>query len=133
MTTAAIPTTPRCKVGDGLPRRPEMSNRVTAPSPARRAEEVLAMLTDTMRANADRLSGHKVVLFGCRARGDAKSRSDFGLGVIGDTPLPLEDFYAIEDKLDELQTLYRIDWVDFARASERFRTEALRSTKVLYE
>lgn len=130
--TAAIPATPRCKVVAELARRPEMSNRF-APSPASRAEEILAMLTDTMRTNANRLSGHKVVLFGSRARGNAKSRSDFDLGVIGATPLPLEDFYAIEDKLDELQTLYRIDWVDFARASERFRAEALRNVKVIYE
>lgn len=98
-----------------------------------REQEIRAMIVETMRANANRLSGHKVVLFGSRAQGNAKSRSDFDLGVVGETPLPLVDFFAIEDMLDDLPTLYRIDWVDFSRAGERFRTEALRKVEVIYE
>jgi len=91
------------------------------------------MIVDVLRANAERLRGRKVVLFGSRARGAAKPRSDFDLGVVGDTPLRLQDFYAIEDMLDELPTLYRIDWVDFGRANERFRAQALQEAEVLHE
>lgn len=98
-----------------------------------REQEIRAMLVETMRANTNRLGGHQVVLFGSRAQGKAKSRSDFDLGVIGDAPLPLEDFFAIQDMLDELPTLYRIDWVDFARVSERFRSQALQKVEVIYE
>lgn len=98
-----------------------------------REQEIRAMLVETMRANSNRLSGRQVVLFGSRAQGKAKSRSDFDLGVVGDTPLPLEDFFAIEDMLEELPTLFRIDWVDFARVSERFRTQALQNVEVIYE
>jgi predicted nucleotidyltransferase len=98
-----------------------------------REQEIRAMLVETMRANTNRLGGHKVVLYGSRAQGKAKSRSDFDLGVVGDTPLPLVDFFAIEDMLEELPTLYRIDWVDFARVSERFRTQALQKVEVIYE
>jgi predicted nucleotidyltransferase len=43
------------------------------------------------------LAGHQVVLFGSRARGDASDRSDFDLGVDGDTPLELDRFFAITD------------------------------------
>lgn len=98
-----------------------------------REQEIRAMLIATMRANTKRLGGHQVVLFGSRAQGNAKSRSDFDLGVVGNTPLPLEDFFAIQDMLDELPTLYRIDWVDFARVSERFRAQALKNIEVIYE
>lgn len=91
------------------------------------------MLIQIMRANTNRLGGRQVVLFGSRAQGKAKSRSDFDLGVVGDTPLPLVDFFAIEDMLDELPTLYRIDWVDLARVSERFRSQALQKMEVIYE
>lgn len=87
-----------------------------------REQEIRAMLIQVMRTNTNRLGGRQVVLFGSRAQGKAKSRSDFDLGVVGDTPLPLVDFFAIEDMLDELPTLYRIDWVDLARVSERFRS-----------
>lgn len=98
-----------------------------------RDQEIRAMIVATLRANAHRLGGHKVVLFGSRAQGNARSRSDFDLGVVGDTPLPLVDFFAIEDMLDALPTLYRIDWVDFARVGERFRTQALKKAEVIYE
>ena len=98
-----------------------------------RERQIRAMIVDVMRANAERLRGHKVVLFGSRASGTAKPRSDFDVGVVGDTPLPLEDFYAIEDMLDELPTLYRIDWVDFATVNERFRAQALDGAEVLHE
>lgn len=91
------------------------------------------MLVRTLQANAHRLGGRKVVLFGSRASGKARPRSDFDLGIVGDTPLPLEDFYAIEDSLDELPTLYRIDWVDFARVSESFRERAMDNAEVIYE
>jgi len=91
------------------------------------------MLVETMRANSNRLGKRQVVLFGSRAQGKAKPRSDFDLGVVGDTPLPLEDFFAIEDILENLPTLYRIDWVDLARVSERFRTQALQKVEVVYE
>ncbi len=98
-----------------------------------REQEIRAMLIQIMRANTNRLGGRQVVLFGSRAQGKAKSRSDFDLGVVGDTPLPLVDFFAIEDMLDELPTLYRIDWVDLARVSERFRSQALQKVEVIYE
>ena len=91
------------------------------------------MIIDTLHTNSDRLHGHKVVLFGSRARGGAKPRSDFDLGVVGDSPLSLEDFFALEDLLDELPTLYCIDWVDFSRAGDAFRARALQAVKVLYE
>jgi predicted nucleotidyltransferase len=74
-----------------------------------------------------------VVIFGSRARGDAKPRSDFDLGVVGNTPLPLTDFYALAEELDKLKTLYRFDWVDLVRASENFRQSALKNVVVIYE
>jgi predicted nucleotidyltransferase len=109
-----------------------MNNFNTQPLPTR-DQEIRTMIVETMRINASRLRGRKVVLFGSRAQGNAKSRSHFDLGVIGDTPLPLEDFFAIEDMLDELPILYRIDWVDFARVCEQFRAQALKKVELIHE
>jgi predicted nucleotidyltransferase len=91
------------------------------------------MVRDVLERSRDRLRGHRVVLFGSRARGDAGPRSDFDLGVDGDTALPLRDFYALSDALEELPTLYRFDWLDLARAGKAVRESALREGKVLYE
>lgn len=102
------------------------------PAVAREAE-VRQMLVETMHAAAERLGPRTVVLFGSRATGSAKDRSDFDLGVIGEEPMPFEDFYAIDDLIETLPTLYRIDWVDLTRASPKFRAAALEHADVLYE
>ena len=98
-----------------------------------REDEIRQMLREVCRDAQRRLAGHRVVVFGSRARGDAKPRSDFDVGVLGETPLPLEDFYALEELIENLPTLYRIDWVDLARASASFRHEAMADMQVIYE
>ncbi|KAF0162032.1 MAG: DNA polymerase beta domain-containing protein [Rhodocyclaceae bacterium] len=98
-----------------------------------REDEIQQMLQEIFSRARTRLAGHRVVIFGSRARGDARPRSDFDIGVIGESPLPLRDFYALADQIEDLPTLYRIDWVDFARTSEKFRRAALASMKVIYE
>lgn len=108
-----------------------MSETNTVPQTDREAE-IRNMIIQVMRAAALHLGNHKVVLFGSRATGRAKPRSDFDIGVIGDEPLPVEDFYAIEDQLDALPTLYRIDWVDLNRVGEHFHVSALRVAEVIH-
>jgi len=90
-------------------------------------EEIRKVCT---RMEAD-LRGYQVVLFGSRTTGAARDRSDFDVGVLGDTPLPLTTFYKMEDLFDEIPTLYRIDWVDLNRVSPEFRREALKQAEVL--
>ncbi|MEQ1591900.1 MAG: nucleotidyltransferase domain-containing protein [Thiobacillaceae bacterium] len=97
-----------------------------------REAEIKMLIAGVMHRNAGRLRGHKVFLFGSRATGDARSHSDFDIGVVGDEPLSLSDFYDIEDQLDELPTLYKIDWVDFNRVSPRFSERAARRIEVLH-
>jgi predicted nucleotidyltransferase len=100
-----------------------MSDRVT---------EVMNDIRAVLTASSDLLRGHRVVLFGSRAAGTARDRSDFDIGVDGDVALPLAAFYAIADKLESLRTLYRIDWVDLCRTSDVFRAEALKCSRTLY-
>lgn len=97
-----------------------------------RATEVLNDIRAVLTVSADLLRGHRVVLFGSRATGTSKDRSDFDIGVDGDAPLPLAAFYSIADKLESLRTLYRIDWVDLCRTSDAFRAEALKCSRILY-
>ena len=90
-----------------------------------RAEEILEMIRRVMSSHACELAGFRVLLFGSRAEETAHERSDFDIGVDGAGPCPLEVFYRIEDALDELPMLYRIDWVDLNNVSPDFQESAL--------
>lgn len=94
---------------------------------------VLDMICQCLKSVESDLRGYKIVLFGSRAVGRARPRSDFDIGVVGDHPMPLDVFYRIEDKLEALPTLYSIDWVDLSRASHAFRVKALAEASVIHE
>lgn len=98
-----------------------------------REEQIKSMIANVMRKFSPQLRGHKVVLFGSRASGKARLRSDFDVGVIGDKPLPVKVFYEIDDMLDSLPTLYRIDWVDLNNAAPTLRQRALDHAEVIYD
>ncbi len=82
---------------------------------------------------ASELRGYRVILFGSRATGRAGPRADFDLGVLGPAPLPLDTFLRVQDALEELPTLYTVDWVDLQRASPELRQSALARCRTLYE
>ena len=98
-----------------------------------REEAIKAILKAQLVKAAPMLRGHKVFLFGSRVTGTAKPHSDFDVGVYGETPLPVRDFFMIEDMFDALPTLFKIDWVDFNRASSKFRERAMKKIEILYE
>ncbi|MCX8086485.1 MAG: nucleotidyltransferase domain-containing protein [Rhodocyclaceae bacterium] len=89
------------------------------------------MIREVLGRHRARLAGRRVFLFGSRARGTARPRSDFDIGVIGEQALPLADFYAIADEFEALPTLYRIDWVDMNRVADEFRARAMQHTQAL--
>jgi predicted nucleotidyltransferase len=97
-----------------------------------REDQILTWIRQGLGRYKNELSGHKVVLFGSRARRSHSERSDFDMGVIGNNPLSAKDFYRIGDFFESLPTLYRIDWVDLNRASEKLKENALKNAAVLY-
>ncbi|MCX7005188.1 MAG: nucleotidyltransferase domain-containing protein [bacterium] len=98
-----------------------------------REEEILNEICARLRSCADELRGYRVFLFGSRAANRAQSRSDFDIGIAGPLALPLKTFYKLEDALDDIPTLYEIELVDMNRVSLAFRTEAMKTMKILYE
>ena len=96
-----------------------------------REEQFPGMIHGVIREYVAELHGYAVFLFGSRAAGTTQPCSDFGIGVLGDAPLPAGVFSRLADRFEELPTLYRIDWVDLATVSGRFRREALRSKVAL--
>ncbi|MCD8198042.1 MAG: nucleotidyltransferase domain-containing protein [Lachnospiraceae bacterium] len=58
-------------------------------------------------ALCQRYEASEVILFGSRAKGTARERSDIDLAVRG-----AHDFAALEEEMEQIPTLYTIDLVD---------------------
>ena len=65
--------------------------------------------------------GRRVWAFGSRVTGRAKKFSDLDLAVLGDAPLPLGTMAELAEAFSESDLPWKVDVVDWATASERFR------------
>ena len=59
--------------------------------------------------------------FGSRTRGMAKPYSDLDLVILGDVPLTLDRLAALRESLSESDLPWKVDLVEWARASDAFR------------
>lgn len=98
----------------------------------RREDQIKSEIREGLRKLGGILAGHRVVLFGSRAAGTAKERSDFDIGILGEKPLSVEKFFKLQELMDAVNTLHSIDLVDLTTVSDGFRNEALKHTEVLY-
>lgn len=71
------------------------------------------------------LQDAKLFFFGSRVHGRANERSDIDVGILADKPIPARIWLEIQDAVEELPVLYKVDVVDFARVSPEFREMAL--------
>ena len=67
------------------------------------------------------LPQYEVWAFGSRVKGNAKPYSDLDLAIISDTPLPLALLAEVAEAFSESDLPWKVDLVDWATTSERFR------------
>ncbi len=72
-----------------------------------------------------------IYLFGSRARGDNKERSDIDLAVKISEPSNRSQWRGVMDIIEEADTLLQIDCVNLDEADEVFRTRILKEGKLL--
>lgn len=77
------------------------------------------------------LNRYTVFFFGSRITGKADERSDIDIGIDGAESVPPEIFSQIEDEIDQLPILYKIEVVDFRRVTSKFREVALQKIETL--
>ncbi len=75
----------------------------------------------------------KVILFGSRARGDYRNNSDIDLAFIFDNN-DKDNFIKMQAKLEELNTLYKFDVIDFnTLKNDKFKEEILKDGIVIFD
>ena len=76
------------------------------------------------------LSKYKVFFFGSRVRGNSDERADIDIGIEG-PEIPAYAKLEIEEELENLPILYKIDLVDFNNVSDKFKKVAKEHIKYL--
>jgi predicted nucleotidyltransferase len=97
------------------------SNRGTAPD----LDEVRRVIRPLLP------EGCRAVLFGSRAAGTARHRSDWDIGLIGPGPVPGHVLERVREGLDNLPTLHLFEVVDLGTVPLPFRDAALREAVAL--
>lgn len=74
---------------------------------------------------------YRLFFFGSRVKGNNSPRSDIDLGIEGESKLPSRLKLEIEEKLQNLPILYKIDLVDFNDVSGEFRRKVFKNIEYL--
>lgn len=82
-----------------------------------RAEEVIEEVADLCRQFQEK----KVILYGSRAKGTARERSDIDIAVSG-----VDNFELLVEKVEELPTLYSVDMVNMDTCRNQLLLEDIR-------
>ena len=82
-----------------------------------RAEEVIEEVADLCR----QFQAKKVILYGSRAKGTARERSDIDIAVSG-----VDNFELLVEKVEELPTLYSVDMVNMDICRNQLLLEDIR-------
>ncbi|KKT28737.1 hypothetical protein A3G55_03750 [Candidatus Giovannonibacteria bacterium RIFCSPLOWO2_12_FULL_44_25] len=89
-------------------------------------KEILSILTKRLD-----LKKYKVFFFGSRVSGGGTDRSDVDIGIEGQEHIPAKVIWEIEEDIENLPTLYKLEIVDFADVAEKFKSVALKSIEVI--
>lgn len=96
------------------------------------AEKLRKDLVSILRKHLD-LSRFRVFFFGSRVTGGGTDRSDIDVGIEGPDPIPPVAMFAIEEEIENLPTLYKVEIVDFTRVALIFREVALQKIEIILE
>ncbi len=69
---------------------------------------------------------YRLFLFGSRAAGVHDPKSDIDIGIISEKKMPAGCLLAIQEKIEALPTLLKIDFIDFSSVDEEFKAVAMK-------
>lgn len=90
------------------------------------AEELTQRLKELVGQHVD-LKEYRLFFFGSRVQNRGDERSDIDVGIEGPAPLPPHAKAAIEEAIENLPYLYKIELIDFKAVSDDFYRIAKRT------
>lgn len=95
-----------------------------------RREQIKQWLKEVLSQNLHDIS-YRAFIFGSQANKTELKRSDIDVGILASTPVPFTKLTKINNAIDELPMLYKIDLVDFNSVDENFKAVALKNVEWL--
>ncbi len=95
-----------------------------------RRGEITRSLSEALAKNLHGID-YRAFIFGSQANKADLLRADIDLGILCDQPIPLTLFTKLNNAIEELPMLYKVDLVDFNNVDERFKKVALKNMEWL--
>ena len=90
-------------------------------------KKILKTISEIVDKELD--STYQLFLFGSRAAGLHDEKSDIDIGILSDKPITGKQMLMIQEKLEQIPTLLKIDFVDFNSVGDEFKKIALKHTQ----
>ena len=72
---------------------------------------------------------YRLFLFGSRASGGRDPKADIDIGIIADKPVKAKTMVSIKERLEQIPTLLKIDFVDFSKVCQEFKDISMQKIK----
>jgi len=76
---------------------------------------------------------YELFFFGSRVKGVGDDRSDIDVGFYNKEGIVDRAKYNIKEKIENIRTLYSIDFVDFSKVDKEFKALVFQNREVFYE
>ncbi len=93
-----------------------------------RREQIIFWINEILKKNLTGLN-YRAFIFGSQANLTELKRSDIDVGLIGNEQILPQHLATINEEIENLPMLYKIDLVDFNEVDERFKTIALKNAE----
>lgn len=95
-----------------------------------RRQQIKQWLKSILDRNLSDIS-YRAFIFGSQANKEMLSRSDIDVGIIADVNISTEKIVQINEAIQQLPMLFKIDVIDFYNVDETFKTVALSNVEIL--
>ena len=95
-----------------------------------RRTQIKQWLKEVLENNLNGIS-YRAFIFGSQANQEDLKRSDIDVGILADDEISAIKLMKINNAIDELPMLYKIDLVDFKQVTDSFKAVALKNVEWL--
>ena len=96
----------------------------------KRRTEIKKWLAEVLEKNLTGIN-YRAFIFGSQANKSDLIRSDIDLGILSDSGISPDCLVRIDNAIEDLPMLYKIDLVDFNNVGDRFKAAALKNVEWL--